>query len=309
MDDFYYIHPEYYEQPATLKNTVSDAKRTIALKNKLMKFFAFHPRGQFYSMPQKELDLLRFVDAPKGAMVGVLKYLFKPDKVYIFKSVTGFAGSGIRIFNSWYPCMTYIEEIIREFKDTWTSDPGNTEIEKMTNRIWVLQEYITDPYLIMKGGKGYKFHIRHFYLYQPKRPGLSSYYKYQGRMALADRPYVHGQWDKPSIHDTHFHNQAGEVFPDALNLSAKDLKKVMKQIDEFYSILNSFIKAECNAESKHCFEIFGVDLMLTSDLELKVLEVNHGIGLGDSTKLSQNKQEIFEGIMELVVDPLFTPAK
>jgi hypothetical protein len=234
--------------------------------------------------------------------------LFVGKKRYIFKPVTGFAGTGIKVFSDYSTCCHYIIDIISKYKYLWKNN--GVAVEKMKNRVWVLQEYLTNPLTIKKDdGKDYKFHIRHFYIYSPSNNAnaIPSYYKYIGRIAIAENPYIHGDWENHKIHDTHFHNSPGEIFPDALKLSPETQDKINKQIAEFYQILNSLIHANCYADSQHCFELFGADLMLTDDFDLKVLEVNHGIGLGDSNILSQNKAEIFKGILELIVDKILPP--
>ena len=124
-------------------------------------------------------------------------------------------------------------------------------------------------------------------------------------------PYVQGNWVNKDIHDTHFHGREGEKFPDALNLSPYQKTKIYKQIYELYSILNNYLKAntKCFKESDHCFHIFGADLMITKDYNLKILELNKSPGLADEKKkfVQDEYKSIIENIMSVIVDDLFPP--
>jgi hypothetical protein len=75
--------------------------------------------------------------------------------------------------------------------------------------------------------------------------------------------------------------------------------------------LNNYLKAntKCFNESKYCFHIFGADLMLTSDYNVKILELNNSPGLADETnKFVQDEyKSIIENIMTVIVDDLFPP--
>ena len=129
---------------------------------------------------------------------------------------------------------------------------------------------------------------------------VASYFKNTGKIALAKKPYVNGDWGNPDIHDTHFHGNSNYSWPESTNLTSAQLQTINEQIHDFYTYLDSAINAVCYPESKYCYELFGVDLMITQDYKLKVLEVNAGLGLGTNT--TANKEELFNGILELIVD-------
>ena len=251
-------------------------------------------------MPQIEIDLNDMITPNKQTLLSRIKALFTKNKVYIFKPISGMGGVGICVFDNFKLIEEYINKIVRQCSRFWNSKQLP---DKQNMRIWVLQEYITNPYLITKNNKKYKFHIRHFYLYQAGK----SFYKKIGKMALAELPYVHGKWTDKRIHDTHFHNFDKYLFTSKdTGIAERHINDINAQIDELYKIINSIIKAGCYSESKHCFELFGIDLMVTNDYKVKILEVNHGIGL--SNNLTKNKAELFEGIMDLIVDSYFPPS-
>ena len=300
IDGLNYINPKYYNLRSDLKNTVTDNKQSISHKHNLIQNFSKSSQSAKYIMPTMEIDMLDYYYS-----VGpIISNFFKPGKIYIFKPVSGMAGEGIQIFSNFTDLDKYMMEIISKNKHKWNKYNKSIDITKNAIRakeplrVWVLQEYIMNPLLFTENGKNYKYHIRHFYLYQPgNRP---SYYKNTGKIALAKKPYVNGDWGNPDIHDTHFHGNSNYSWPKSTNLTLAQIQSINEQIHEFYTYLDSAINAGCYPETKYCYELFGVDLMITQDYKLKVLEVNAGLGLGTNTTAS--KEELFNGILELIVD-------
>ena len=214
----------------------------------------------------------------------------KPGQIYIVKPVGGWLGTGIKIFSE--PA-----EILKYLLD----DPAPAT----SSSAWVIQEYITQPLLLTNptDGKKYKFHIRHYYVYQPRpRP---SYYLAKGAFAIAKKPYIQDDWLNTEIHDTHF--SEGELWPDDMNpvLSLAQLSSVNKQLGNMYSYLDSVIHAGCYGRHRACFAVFGVDIMITDKLEVKLLEVNPNPGL--DYNLSGLEGPLFASIMSQVVDAHFKP--
>ena len=300
IDGLNYINPKYYNLRSYLKNTVTDDKQSISHKHNLIQNFSKSSQSAKYIIPTMEIDMLDYYNG-----VGpLISSFFKPGKIYIFKPVSGMAGQGIKIVSNFRDLDKYMMEIISKNKHNWNKYNQSIDITKNAIRakeplrVWVLQEYIMNPLLFTENGKNYKYHIRHFYLYQPGNN--PSYFKNTGKIALAKKPYVNGDWGNPDIHDTHFHGNSNYSWPESTNLTSAQLQTINEQIHDFYTYLDSAINAGCYAESKYCYELFGIDLMITQDYKLKVLEVNAGLGLGTNT--TANKEELFNGILELIVD-------
>ena len=196
-------------------------------------------------------------------------------------------------------------------------ESGEKGIEKENNRIWVLQEYITNPLLITKKSKDsdkeqqYKFHIRQAYLYQPKPK--QSYYRPLNicPIAIAEKPFIHGDWMNKDIHDTHFHGAAHYSWSDAVKMipslanNKVALQSIENQIHELYSIVNTkYNNAQCYPETKNCFEIFGSDIMITDTFDIKVLEINAGLGMAGDL---ERKRDIFDNIFSNIIDVYYPP--
>lgn len=305
LDGLNYLNPLYYSLTSNLKNIANDGKRIVSFKNVLINTLSNIPAAKKYVMPQLDVDLYDYIHPAKAAKFDSLyKPLFDGDQVYIFKPVTGMRGMGIKVFTKFADFKKYCMRVISNHGNKW----GNSTPNKETMRVFVLQEYITDPLLIKHKGKGYKFHIRHFFIYQPGTK--HSFYKNIGKMALAEEPYKQADWTNKKIHDTHFLGVEKMLFtPEDTGLSPKIIEHLNKQIHSLYKILNKLIKAHagCYTESKHCYQLLGVDFMVTSDYKIKILETNASLGIGGNN-MNENKAELFKGIVELVVDQYFPPA-
>lgn len=281
--------PKYNQIPARLINFVTPDRSSITRKDRLMTNLARIPGARKYIIPQLNITL----DTRNAQTIRqhVTKFC-KPGQIYIVKPVGGWLGTGIKIFSE-------SGEIIKYLLD---DRPKNNPA---TSSDWVIQQYITRPLLLTKpaDGQKYKFHIRHYYVYQPRtRP---SYYLAKGAFAIAKKPYVQGDWLNTEIHDTHFSD--GEIWPDDMNpgLTPAQLSSVNKQIAEMYSYLDSIIHAGCYSRNRICFAVFGVDIIITDTLEVKLLEVNPNPGL--DYNLLGLEGPLLAGIMRKIVDAQFKP--
>lgn len=313
LDGMNFINPKYYNIKCKLKNAVDDSKRMISLKHNLMDNLAKIPAAKKFIMPQITLDL----NDPLPKISQRINNFYQPGRIYIFKPIMGMSGSGISMVENKQSLFKTISQIQQKYKPFWNRNKQNPlknkdnpdSYLKDKNRIYVLQEYITNPYLVelpkkQRAGK-FKFHIRHYFLYQPRpRP---SFYKKVGEVAVALKPYKHGDWTNKEIHDTHFRDNFF-VDQDELVFTPNESKAIEKQISELYQILYQLIHAQCYQESKQCFEIFGLDIMICDDLTIRLIEVNSSPGLDKKDVMFRNKKELFEGIMNIVVDSHFPPS-
>lgn len=319
LDELFYTNPRYYSLHAKLKNAVNDDKRQISFKHNLVRNLLGDSKGSKYVMPQYELDLYTMKPDILTTLPNNYKKLFNGTSVYIFKPVTGMGGADIGIFDKFDDFKLYIDKIIIRQWKLW----GKGKPDKEPLRLWVLQEYITNPLLIEKddvthddsnGVKRpvkYKFHIRQAYLYQPAPK--QSYYRPLNicPIAIAEKPYIHGDWTNKDIHDTHFHGKIDYDWKSIIQLipSLKNNPKAIDSIDnqlrDLYSIIDkNYIKAQCYPETKHCFELFGCDIMITDTFAVKVIEINAGLGISGDISI---KRDIFDTVMTKVVDVYYPP--
>lgn len=288
--DFFYIDglhisdERFYNTKSVLKNIIGDNRKAVTVKYNLYDNLITIPGAENFLPKTIKFDIK---DKPISYL-NTFKQYFKNGRPMICK--IGNMGEGQHIittnkFEEFYRFMEHFYDILRKHPN------------KQFNK-WILQEYIDNPYLIDKR----KFHVRLHLIYQPgDKP---SYYIHNSYLALADEPYKHGDWENKAIHDTHFHGRHGISWPDDFYVSTEQKNHIYKQYDFICSCIVNSIDGQCYEDADNCFQMFGMDLMITDDLTVKLIEVNAKIGIryniGYQTKL-------FQGILKLVVDEYFPP--
>ena len=291
--DFFYIDGlhiadrKLYDIKSGLKSLVGDGKKTVVVKNNLYRNLSTNQPQSLKFLPWTlELDIK---GRDQKYLLGFKKY-FHAKKPLICK--IGNQGEGQNI-------------ITTDRFDVWQKFMASkiSTLQKRPTLLmnkWVLQEYIANP--LLKNNR--KFHLRLMLLYQPG--AQRSYYIHDARAALAELPYKPGDWTNKDIHDTHFHRREGLLFPrDFPELSARQLTDIYSQIDTITKCVVRTITPSCYPDSKHCYEFFGLDLLITDDYQVKLIEVNERIGLSGT---ADYKEMTFAGILKLVVDEYFPPA-
>ncbi len=289
--DFFYIDglhiadKKLYDIKSGLKSLVGDGKKTVVVKNNLYRNLSIIPEARKFLPWTVELDIK---GKTHNYLLGYKKY-FHTGKPLICKIANMGEGQNI---------------ITTDRFDVWQKFMAGkiSLLQKRPTLImnkWVLQEYIANP--LLKNGR--KFHLRLMLLYQPgRRP---SYYIHDARAALAEAPYKAGDWTNKDIHDTHFHRRQGLMFPlDFPEIPSQQITNIYQQIDTITKYVVNTITPNCYPDSQHCYEFFGLDLMITNDYKVKLIEVNDRIGLSGTPEY---KAETFAGIMKLVVDEYYPP--
>lgn len=267
-----------------LKNLVGDEKKAVTVKSNLYANLIKTPGANTFLPWTLEFDIR---GKALGYFQGFRKY-FASGKPLICKIVNMGEGQNIIATNKF-------EEWLAFMKAQHSRLVKNPRLQIGK---WVLQEYIDNPYLINKR----KFHVRLMLLFQPG--DRESYYMHHSRLALAEAPYVRGDWTNKDIHDTHFHRQEGLNWPYDFQLTSAEIAHIYKQYDFICSCIVSSIKPGCYPDSANCFEVFGVDLMFTDKLDVKLIEVNDRIGLSAGDYF---KPKLFRAILNLTVDEYFPP--
>lgn len=297
----YTLNKKIYSIKSELKNLITD-RNVVSDKSKLISNISKYKNGKQYILDSYDVDASQIMQTPK--LLITYKYLFIKNKVFIFKPVSGYGGANIKIITDFNALKKYIGIIIKKYSNVWKKGLNY-------NKIWVLQEYLVEPLLITgpTSKLGYKFHIRHYFIFRPNQD--KSFFLKRGLIATALKPYKQNDWQNKQIHDTHFYGRDDEIFPNALNLTTEQLEKIYKQIYELYSIINDILKknAKCFTESHKCFQLFGVDLMITNDYTIKILELNDSPGMAyeDKEYLLDEYKSIIENYMSIIVDDYFPP--
>ena len=284
----------------TIKNKIFD--NLFKLNNtKLNKFLPNQTNINLYSIFKNKLKIIDF------------KNLFKKSKIFIFKYSYSAGGKNIAIFTEFNQLQEFIEEIIKHNSYKWEKLDYKEYLrysynkKSLFNIEWVLQEYITDPLLY----KNKKFHLRTYFLFN--NINKKYYYFDKSIIATARLNYKNQDYLNKDIHDTHFYRTDRQItFPDDFNkiLNNKEINNINKQIEYLFKHIGELIKTrvKCYLENKLCYHLFGADLLIDNDLQVKLLELNTNPGCTSNIfrKGKYNYPEsIFENIIRDIVNPVF----
>lgn len=207
-----------------------------------------------------------------------------PGQIWIMKPVAKSQGKGIFLFRK-------LKEIVEWKKGEYQAQP---DPNKEAPETYVVQRYIDDPYLV--GGR--KFDLRVYVLvtsYNPLKAWL-----YRGGFAR----FSSGRFSMDTIEDTYVHltnvavqKTASDYDPEKGSkwsvqqlrqyLTAKhdadSVERCFRLIDQiFIQTLLSVQKTMIN--DKHCFELYGYDILLDANLKPWLIEVNASPSLSASSK-------------------------
>ena len=207
----------------------------------------------------------------------VLKSL-KKDKTYIVKPIPGFAGDGIKVFRG--------SDGIKEHIDI---------VEKKTKKRdkWIVQDYIEEPLLL----KGRKFHMRIMILLV----GGNAYFYKDFLVYPARKEFTLDDLSE-EVHDTHgtlTESYEKSMFP-AEYIDMAYTKEIYIQIANLFIGLKKIglFEHKCYKDSEKCYQLFGADIMITKDYQVKCLEINYKPGL---TNFLKRMPHLIKGIFDLTL--------
>jgi len=259
------------------KNILHKEKEIIVNKENLFKNFK-----KYYPKKYKKYFPISFSHEEE--------YLLKKNQIYVIRPVQSYGGKDVY----------FLKDIIK------TKNIINKLKVKYPNI--VISEYITNALLL----KNKKTHVRIFYFVVYYNNKLHHYMLKKGDTMTAKKEFVLKNFENKDIHDTH-----GEttdkyyMFPDCFNLEPKIEEEIMYKISDALrtvgKIMNQHNFKNWCYEYKTCYELFGVDLIVTTDYNVKLLEINSHIGLGYKNWENYKKLEklLDYGIYNAVIKPIF----
>jgi hypothetical protein len=180
---------------------------------------------------------------------------------------------------------------------------------------YLVSKYIRNPMLI----EGKKFHLRMYFMVCMRPNHKSDWFLFEeGKIITAELPYKDADYMNKKIHDTHFKStKKNRLFPESreLGISDKEAKSIMQQMREVLRCAYDVYKPHVAStrESKYGFEVFGCDFMVTSDVGVKLLEINarHDYGVNDVKKEAPEVYERFcsdfwDWIYKHAIEPVFS---
>lgn len=263
-----YIHQEtyhlkfeksIYNKTCFLKNIIGPKKEKITDKQNLYQNF----QRKFHLIANKHFARTWgiSVDRSEPVMNTALPLIIKPVSVHAG------AGKDIIIVSSDEELMNAKQKLFKKYSKL------------------IACEYLQSPILFMKR----KFHLR-IYLLVNLQPIRWSVF-HTGKILTAALPYRFSDFGNKLIHDTHGKSTDKDYWI-CKDFNKSDLRnevtyEIHQQIwTQMTTICNNASEliqdAEPYAESKHAYEVFGVDFMIDNDYTVKLLEINERIGIKPS---------------------------
>ena len=267
-------------------NHVELTRKDLMAKNlkRAVKAAAKDPGGRFGADPSAfDVVPTTYILPNEGAMM--LREFRERGGMWIMKPIGRAQGKGIWIASR----PSQIE--------SWLKERGTGKAENCCYENYVAQRYLDDPYLV--GGK--KFDIRLYavclsynplkvYLY---REGFARFTNARYSMSKADidNPYVH-----LTNHAIQKKDEAYDAETTDLKWSIGELKRFMttkhgaEAVNACFAGIQSIIVNSLRSVSnviindKHCFEMYGYDVMLDADLKPWLIEVNASPSMSSDTQ-------------------------
>ena len=264
-------------------------------------------------LKQHKVDLLLIYK--KEVKIEKYKKLFNNNKVWIFKFIYGSLGENIIVLDSYEKFKKFVFKTINQHKNNWKKINHkiyNSLGKKIKTKYfidWVLQEYIINPMLYQDK----KFHLRGYFVFcndrlKNKKKG---YFLDNQRVFTAKLPFKQGDYSNKQIHDSHANSTPYEINykPDIINLlSKKQVISIENQLKYLYKSLFKILDLNCYKNDEMCFNIFGSDIMITDDYQIKFIELNEKPGMHNYKNSSINYTILFKEVLDKIVDKKYPPS-
>ena len=237
---------------------------------------------------------------PSEFTIFVEEYKHSPETMWIMKPAGKAQGRGIFLVSS-------LNQLYK-----WRNSLKGGE-ENFVDETYVCQKYIYNPLLI--GGK--KFDMRVYALVTNYSP-LTAYLYRTGFCRFTSVKYSLNMEDL-SNNQIHLTNVAVQKYSDTYDkviggkwyfremkiylMSKYSEEKVNKMFDDIQDIILKCFKAVQNviAKDKHCFEMYGYDILIDENLRPWLLEINANASLTASTELdADTKIKMLDDLLTIV---------
>ncbi|XP_053309213.1 probable tubulin polyglutamylase TTLL9 isoform X2 [Spea bombifrons] len=296
-ENFDHIYMDEHVRICHYRNHYELTRKNYMVKN--LKRFRKHLERESGRPEAAKCDFFpKTFDLPSEYHLFVEEFRRSPGITWIMKPVARSQGRGIFLFRK-------LKDIMDWKKDAARSDETKDEIPVEN---YVAQRYIENPYLI--GGR--KFDLRVYVLVTSYVPLRAWLYR-DGFARFSNTRFTLSSIDDQYIHLTNVAVQktAPDYDPE------KGCKWMIQQLRQFLTARhgpeavtalfqnmdNIFIKSLQSVQKviindKHCFELYGYDILLDEDLKPWLLEVNA------SPSLTASSQEDYELKYRLLEDTL-----
>lgn len=266
---------ELNKKIVTLKSVI-DTKDTLTNKLRL------------YEILDKPLYMpLTYIDPNKVPFTKNSKYILRP--------VQGWSGKELYVVKTKDQLTKYLDIIRKTYKK---------EV--------LISEYIQD--LMLYNQK--IFHLRVYFVVSVINKKYKTYMVDYILTARAKEKYSKNKELNKNVYDSHLGKSSTDViFPEDFTFLTPEQKtNITHQMKGILYLVSEKFKEYISCytpDSKNCFELLGVDFMITNDLIVKLLEINTKVSFETHTEKVKNKlsQIIFDGIYSQFINPVFSNKK
>jgi len=210
-----------------------------------------------------------------------------PGKLWIMKPIAKSQGKGIFLFKK-------LKDIMDWKKEDYYRSIDEKREDKEIPEAYIVQRYIDNPYLV--GGR--KFDLRVYVLVSSYIP-LKAWLYRDGFARFTNVRYTLNSINDQYIHLTNvaIQKQAPDYDPDGLKWTLQQLRMYLTAkygvgvVQELFRLMDEiFIKSLQSVQrvminDKHCFELYGYDILIDEDLKPWLCEINASPSLTASNQL------------------------
>jgi len=164
--------------------------------------------------------------------------------------------------------------------------------------------------------KNRKFHLRVYFMIAILEGEISSFVLETAKILTAKKPYNLDLPLSKDVHDTHMDStDADYFFPKDLDIPENNKATIMLGIRKIAKYLTNILIGSCNNKPKtilfekqeNGYNIFGMDILVSQDLEPILVECNKtpGMGCKNPETVSRLSEIIYGWINETILEPLF----
>jgi tubulin polyglutamylase TTLL9 len=254
-----------------------------------------------YFMPQYNLSNID---------INSLKNIFDNNTIWILKPTFltpdfGFKGKGIKILKNF----NEIKYIKNEELKNISSYKKKHKYKFAEDETWVIAKYINNPLLF----NNKKFHLRIYFILTFNNNKINGYVFNLYPIFTAKKNYKNENYENKDIHDTHMQKGKENVlfFPSdfIIQKGFDKTQKILLDIKIICQKLFDFIKTnvniKCYEDSKFCYELYGLDLMITEDYNVKILELNDKPGISSLTEIPIFSLLFLEVLIESTINNIY----
>jgi len=169
---------------------------------------------------------------------------------------------------------------------------------------FIINKYLTNPLLY----KERKFHLRMYMInFVDDNNVTRTWFSRYGVIVTAKEKYINDDYLNPLIHDSHLKTtEVDRYFPDDFEAEFGSIltRNVFAKMKEIVKYVASFQKLSNYTETENGYAIHGCDFIISSDKEVKLLEVNDQTSL--ATKAEKNKKFLADYLFKNIYNEIFT---